>query len=371
MAEETEQTKTWWVFFPVKGLDVLNKRHDLDKPLFGDATLVSKKHIRQIVHLLEANKRMGGDHDHERDIIYMMEHATLTEDFQSLIAVQRSGTISEEDRNPQIVRDSAARAYQIVALLALVFLARSHSGQACGLVEQLHRQTQSLAMLDLQGGGFRFRIGGGHWSYTILDPKKTIQMSRGDLKKVLYQKRFTGLTQAVLSQRPSLPKSLRKAIAQSTIRLSDAVHSITPSAQLLGAVTSIEILLTGQVDSYETTKRRLAALLGTEAIIQYDAESVLRARHLYVHRGEEPEGYAIPLTAIGLALSCLLRYAEAAPGFSSKTALIEYLDFVYRADSLSCDWSEMERRAFQQLLKHERKSHEFPFLVKQLVNEQK
>lgn len=108
---------------------------------------------------------------------------------------------------------------------------------------------------------------------------------------------------------------------------------------------------------------RLDALLGEDYTAQYDAKSVLKARHDYVHEGEEIEGYILPKKAIGLALSSLLRYAEVAQFFRAKDELISYLDFVSKGMKLSCVWSEEEKRRFNKMLKHEQKGHDFPFLT--------
>lgn len=366
MMDEGDDSKaTWWVLYPLRGLDVTDDYHELDEPIFGDVAVISKQHIRQIVPLLKLNERMSPGHDHERDITYMLEHATLKEEFQSFIAVRRTGFISDEGHEPPLVKDARLRAYQFAALLALVFLAKSKSGQTCGLVEQLHDQTKSTVMLTFQEPRFRFQVGGAY-SFTIRDSRETIKLSRDELRQILDQEPYEALARALLPQRAPLPKSLHHSISQSAIRLSDAVHSIIPSSQLLGAITSIEILLTHQTDKYESIKERLLALLGTDAVLKHNIESVLHSRHLYVHQGEEVSERSIPVKAVGLALSCLLRYAQIAPNFSDKNKLIEYLDFIYKSDKVSPCWTEEESRAFAVLQKHARSAHEFPFM--ELVN---
>jgi hypothetical protein len=187
-------------------------------------------------------------------------------------------------------------------------------------------------------------------------------LSRNDLKQTILKEPFKALTSVLLPQKPSLPRSLHKAVEQSSIRLSDALHLASPSARLLGAVTSIEILISNHGDSYDLYLRRLAALLGDEAIEKYDAKSVLRARHLYVHKGEEIEGYSLPMNAIGLALSCLLRYSEIAQFSHNKTNLLEYLDFVNSGRKLADNWSNAERTKFNEFIKHKQESHKFSFL---------
>jgi hypothetical protein len=34
-----EKKQTWWSFYPLRNLTITDDRHDLDTPMFGDATL--------------------------------------------------------------------------------------------------------------------------------------------------------------------------------------------------------------------------------------------------------------------------------------------------------------------------------------------
>lgn len=270
--------------------------------------------------------------------------------------------MSSRDFRPPLVKDSYARAQRIGALLGLILLAENSHGQTCCLVEQLHRRELRLGMIDFEGGGFIYQSGSGGWSNTICDPRRNHNLSRDDLKKIIFKEPFEALTAILYPQKPSVPRSLRKAVEQSAIRLADALHFASASARLLEAVTSIEILISNHGDSYDSNLQRLSALLGEDAIIQYNAKSVLRARHLYVHKGEEIEDYDLPIKAIGLALSCLLRYAELTRFFKDKDSLVEYLDFLNHGQKLWENWNRDERMAFSELVKHNQKSHYCPFM---------
>jgi hypothetical protein len=360
-----EQPRQWWMFYPIKGLDITDEEHDLLNPMFGDCTLISRNHIRQVVPLLRLNERMAPGHDHERDITYMLENATLRDEFQSFVAVRRTGippNASPRDL-PPFLQSAKLRAYEVSALLSLVMLARNRSGTTIGLVEQLHSQTRSLVMLELQDGGFRFQIGGGR-SLSLRSPRDTIALSRQRLQEMLREDPFACLSNVLLPQSPTLPRSLHRAISQSAIRLSDSLHTVTESSRLLGSVTSIEILITEQGDSYETLHRRMIALLGTDAVGAFDAETVLQARHAYVHRGNEPANFQVSLNAIGLAISCLLRSAEAASSFVTKPHFLDYLDLVHTADRVASHAEEGTALvSTQAFLKHNRSKYELPFLA--------
>lgn len=361
MDEPQMSRTTWWVLFPFKGLDINDPRHDLNRPIWGDATVLSKRHIGQIVPLLKINERTTIGHDHERDVIYLLEHATFDQDFQSFIAVCRS---SPEDRVEinQIIEKAHQRAERVAALLAVAFLAHSKWRQTCGLVEQFHRRVQNTAMVDIKKGNFAF-VSLNADPVSKLNEDETIPTSRKDLRAMFAQRDFRGLYTAIALQKPTLSSSLSNAIAQASIRLSNAVYSPTLSGQVLGAVTSIEILLSNQGDSYDTIAHRVTSLLGSKGSLRYDVDAILRARHLYVHKGEEVSEFEIPVRAIGLALACLLSFANLAHRFESKDTLLPFLDVAYKIDTVSAVWSSQQSKALAQVLKHRDNPIEFPFMT--------
>lgn len=368
MSSSPSAATMWWTFFPLKGLDITDRGHDLDTPLFGDATIISKRHVRQIVPLLRMNERMSPGHDHEGGVVFMMEHATFQSDFQSFIAVKRYGrqytamSETQEASNAvsSLAKDAARRAYTVASVLGLVLLARSSSGDTCGLVEQVYGQTKSLVMLELREGGFRFESGGA--GRPIGSTARSIRMPRTELRSRLYKEASSGLSAALLPTRRLLSTSLHRAVNEASVTLSSAVHSPALSSQVLGAITAIEILVSEQGDSYDTIRGRLSALLGTECTAAHQVEEILNTRHLYVHRGEEAEDSTVAVRAVSLGLSSLFRYAMAAPRFSSKRHLVEYLDLLTQADRFAQSWTENENSAFSGLLRHEREGFTFPFV---------
>jgi len=350
MLNDTDNaTTTWWIFYPVKGLDIATEQPELDKPMFEDATLISKRHLRELVGLLRLNERMMPGHDHERDIYYLLQHATLEEKYHSMIAVTRRGPV-KNDKNARLHKLGEKRASTISALLSLTLIAESSDWTTCALVEQIHRRNQSLAMLAIDIGSFSFQLG-GHQSHTILGDPMTV--STAELQSKLDAPAMAPLTAVLRPQRPSLAKSLVDSTIESSIRLSDALHSPTAAGQLLGAVTSIEILISNQGDSFETTKRRIVSLIGENAFNFYDGDRILNERHLYVHRGIEPSHGTLPTKGTGFALSCILQYAQLVPNFSDRHALITYLDFLHLGNRMADNWNVTEKESFGRLTKHE------------------
>jgi len=263
----------------------------------------------------------------------MLQNATFREEFHSFLAVRRSGVV-EPGQKSKLKESAEKRAYEVAALMTLTFLSVNKQGETCGLVEQLHRRSKSIAMLELEEGGFAFHGGGGS-ARMILDQKHNVKMCRSELKRFLWQRRFAGLTDILLSQKSPVASSLKNAVTQSAIRLSDAIHANAISSQLLGSVTAVEVLLGDLGDSFDTLKSRLAALLGKEATDRYQADDVFWARHRYVHKGEEVSDSSISSKSIALALLALLTYADAAQAFESKAEIVCYLDFLNSVGRLS------------------------------------
>lgn len=352
----------WWMLFPLRGLDVIDEHPNLKKPVFGDATIISKSHIREIVQSAKFNEAMAPEHDHEKDIIFMIEHATLEEEYQALVAVRRSGKLGHGfTESSKTLYRAHSRASQISATLALIFLAVNESGLTCGLVEQIHHKTQSIAALDISQKQFMVSIGlGGSPPRTIRDSKRNIQFSTSQLKDILKNTEFGSLALILLPHKSRCAKSIRRALSASVCRLSDAIHSPNTATQLLGAVTAIEILLSESGDSYDDIIKRLAALLGKQALDSFSVQEIFQARHLYVHKGEEPEMLSsIGSKSIGLALNVIFRYSDLALQFSTKQYIIDYLGLIDKAYHIQED---LGSQAIAKILKHTPNYKVPPFL---------
>jgi hypothetical protein len=353
----SEKTLSWWVFFPLCGLEITDEAHDLDSAMFGDATILSKRHIEEVV------RRAPLDAITEKQIVHVME-AWPYVPFHSLVAIRRSEKRSSEPKRPGVdlsVIDAAAdRAHQLGALLCLGVLARSKVGRTCGLVEEMPSQKGVVTMISTDGS----RIAFGPRGYTHLayrcHPENPIEFSRKGLIRHLGSAATRALYEVLAPQNPNLAESCRRAITQAAIRLSDAVHALAPAAQLLGAVTAMEVLLSRD-DAFQTIERRIIGLIGEAASEGFAADIVLKARHAYVHRAEIPDE-ALSANAIALGLSCLLRFAEIAPKLRDHRALMHYLDFLQKADSLETFLSTSQRRKLVSLVHHRRRGHTFDFL---------
>jgi hypothetical protein len=297
-----------------------------------------------------------------REIERVVENAVgLT--FNCYLAVRRTGAIRFGERGGGLLEAAQARAYEVAAFLTLAFLAISPRGDTCGLACQVPGDGHFTFAIE-QGKGFvMLQAGPAARVSWIVNWRREPVVSRDELSELPRRPELRGLAKAMLPQRRRLAASLRRAIVQSALRLCDGIHSSTESAQLLGSVTSIEILVGDPGLSYDATLRRMQALVGTEILDECDAAAVLAARHAYVHRGTEPRRKTIPRQAVALAFSCLLRFAELAQLFTSRELLQRHLELVYSGQKLLPHWTPREKAAFDLLSRQPGSAFRPPFLT--------
>lgn len=369
MSDKASDRIPWWIFYPLKGFDISDEEHDLSNPMFSDTTIVSKRHMPQIIKLLKLNEQGDTSYDHEARAISLIENSTLGERFHSFIAVKRLGLVLSSiepelhcDLIPEIGDNAKKRASQLASLLELSVLAENENWQTCALLDQVQRRTNSLAKIALDDGQFTLEEGGGT-SRTIMSELHMERLTRTELNRRLQTYPLAPLSTILIPQSSPVGESLFQSISAASVRLSDAIHCSKEADQILGAVTAIEILITNQGDSYDTLKKRIAALVGQDAFDFFEAENVLYERNRYVHQGIEPAHGALPIKATALALSCILRYAEMAPKFNSKPSIVTCLDFLHLGSKMAISWTQEEKSAFEKFANHIPRRLNFKFFV--------
>ncbi len=368
-------TREKWFLFPISGLGITDMDADLEHPIFKDSTLLSRRHIPEIVSKIKAVKISRGMDPRIAEvstsqIARSLESADTDPEqpmpleerprFQAFIAVKRRGKMYTEGiSDPKTTEAAYLRAKEIASLLALVFLAQNEKAQTCGLVEEMHIRRGAFFQFELiEGYSYSSHLG---TSGSIIRSKHDeLQTSRVQLLELLQSEQYKYLAPILLKESGDVDESLRTTIQQSALQLTAAIHSADASVRLLSAVTALEILLTFKTDEaqmgsiYGNVERRLSGLLGRDCVTRYKASDVFKARHAYVHEGDILEVPFISMRAVGLALACLLRYAEAAPKFHHKKAFMTYLDFVAQSDELPDGWGPGQEQLLGTPLLHTR-----------------
>lgn len=351
----------WWAFYPLVGIDITDSEPDLDTPLFGDCTIISRRHIERVVDWLYQNRdlRVQDTQWQTGALLRELERLAGSEFFDSMLAVRSTGALDsrELDHNNLEIK-TGVRAREVSSCLALVFLARRHHPSTFSLVEQKHYNIRTYRLVNARTG-YLFAWGDDQVSQVGVAHPAFITVSRAELLQVVQEEPYNDLCSILLNHKQlGIPYPFVETLTSSASRIIDALNDRDPATSLLSTVIALEVLLRAagaENESYHAIKRRMSALLGQEAVDNYDPEIVLRSRHQVVHFGSEVEGYfTIPIRAVGLAAACLFRYASAGLHIRNKPALLSYLDMIVASDKVQQFWSASDRASFSNLLKHKR-----------------
>lgn len=338
---------SWWVFFPLHGLTVDATYDTLGSPLFEGATIISLHYLNTLL-----GQTNGEDHPNSRSGMLLGPN---TLDLRTaVIAIRQTGVINSHPKIVDVFLERIAiqarrRAQHIAALLTVVLLADSRYGETCGMLEQMLVRTEHLAMLEADQTYQMVSVGSKTAACITSGEYETPHLSRSQLEQLLALPHMIGLAQAVTRTRSSYGISLHNSIRQACVRLADAALAVSYSAQLLGAVTSIEILLSGEGEGFKLLQQRLTQLVGKEAAQHHQLKEIFAARHLYVHQGKEIEQRSHALRALLLALQALLIYTQLATQVKTKHGVLHYLDLSNVAQKLAGEWST-ERQTMSQTL---------------------
>lgn len=305
----------WLVFIPLSGLVLTGEQNLQGSFLFGDVTVIS---CETFLKAFASDEDRSSSHDYHGE---------------SYLVIRRRGVVNtrwfDEDRiNNEFMAGVRSRAKQIASLLTLAFLATSDEGVLVGLSDQLLITRSHFGIHEVKPEGRRLVVGESgplNETFDKHDPE-TPTLSWEDLEEALRLPLIAPLTH-VFESSQTLDKSLRDSLVQSSVRLATAIHATSYTEQLLGAVTTIEILLSGdEQTTFKMKETRLATLIGLENAKKYEFKQVLRARHSYVHSGEDITDRRLPLRAICAAIQTLLVYAQLAHKLKTKNALLHLLD---------------------------------------------
>jgi hypothetical protein len=357
--DNEEVERTWWTLFPFRGLIITDKRHELRHPLFNDVTFLSIQHVPHVIAALKLEKESRFDF---AQTVRHVEQVAEREQAKTFLAVRRRGIVTDNDEeDPPLFYVAKERAYEVSALLAVTFLLHNKYHGTCGLAEQVHTRPENLALVDIDDGAYWVRLT-GPVGISPFSAEYDLPIARAQIKKLLFGLHLKPLAEIIISKKSPLPKSLRQAVKQATLRLADALHTPNPSVQLLGAVTAMEILFgIEEGQKYDVYRQRIIALLGATAVERFEIKAIFQARHQYVHEGRDVKDEDVPYQAVRLALACLLHYTQSMATFADKRAFITYLDFVYQAEQLYPHWEVTEQKRFARLLQHKRTPIDLPF----------
>lgn len=320
----------WWVFFPLFGLDVRSTIAALNRPLFGDATIVSYRSLRTLIRTAPS-VMIDGKSSNKLVLEFLELERALEGEYHAAIGVRRRMRL-ERSVPGSAPPETVDRARRLAAALTLALAPHDQNGALVGLVERV----------PARAGGSRVLFT-DHLGVFPLDSRKSrssqqlplLTMSRGDVRRALRAADVAPFARVLTSVRPSLPGSLNTAVVEAALRLADGILADEPAVQLLAAVTCMEILLCERSD-YDALRRR-ALVLVCEHASEVPLKEVLDARHHYVHGGRTDGAERVQPAAFALALRALARYAALAPSFKCRSDLLRFLDIEQARRNCSVD----------------------------------
>lgn len=305
---------SWWVFIPITGIDLTGNDANLfNPPIFGDALIINQA---DLLRYLDQTKVDGRVADHQGSYLGICQFGVLNTEW-----------FDEERSNEHFMLQAAIRQQQIAGFLSIMGLIQPNDVYQCGLTHDFLEQEDHFVLynssnkqrLSSWSGGISLETFNCSANYDILEwsySQFEVCCNDSEINKLFQQMHSN-------AQNP-IQITLRQAVA----RLYKAILATTYTDQLLGAITTLEMLLTNDHTRtpYKKIKERIKTILGIELTTRYSLETIFESRNHYVHRGTDLVERTIPLQAIGLAIATILRYADACIGYKTKDLLLSDLD---------------------------------------------
>jgi len=320
-----------WILFPFVGLELINTIQNFKKPLYNDATIISRKDI------LIAAKNDNWSEKNIKSLKERIENESYKR-YHSFIAIKRK-LKTDGSNEYQILKNALLRAEDISAAIGLSFLLRSKHCTTKRLLEHNNcRQKSTIIIYEQSEKLVHFESG--------IDQVGPLKISIEDLHKFLFQPAFKSLNELLLNinqQEYKRSDEFKKTLTKASKIVSKAVNieeSNNPSATILACFTAIEILL-GEEGTYKDLNNRLKVLNDANKDDYFEIDTIFKSRNNYVHRSIESTNKYSRL-CVALALNTIHKVATYSNEFTNKLDLINYLDIIHKGVQLQSNlkWKE-------------------------------
>src|SRR4051812_57030 len=305
--------------------------------MFGDATLMSKAGVRELVYQTEIYDKDAMLQVATRDIANRSPH--------SFIAVGYT-TPKQVEHVQRCVQKASQRARCIAGTLAVSLpVITPGEPSTCALLEDVHWQLTSYSTIVPHTSQWSFS---GHTRLPLFSTVGMLQRSRKELQRLLFQDSLSGLTKVLLLKDESpFAVIFEKAVLQ----LYEALLALDHSQALLAAVTTLELLLTSA--DYKIIEQEVKSLIGAVDATYLQIGNILKARSQYVHEARKVIDSEEHLRAVALGLMSLIRFSDLARNFGSKNEVLGYLKRISEVDAFLATLGAAEQSAVQTVLQRE------------------
>ncbi len=317
---QLERNNTNWYIYNVVGLSIKDSNDWRAKPLFKDSTLVNRK---QLIRYLE---EINYENDEiRRDIIYGRSMDT------PVLIIQNNGIIEKNDEE-RFNENAERRALEIISLIYFTFLFLSNFKIGICLDFQLIESSRGKKNIVSSYNRIIFYERNFGDEYPIFCPQKPFCFSLTKLKRIFNKSQVKFIYKIVENRSNSL-------ILDSLINFYLSVNVPSPISQLLGSITSMEILLKND-NIYDKLLERIKVMLGEKIYQEYILSQknekkeiikygVIDKRHVIVHEGSQCNS-TDAMRAIILSCYCIIGFSYLIQKFKNKESLCKHLDLLYK-----------------------------------------
>lgn len=308
-----------WYLFNLYGIEIENQENWNDF-IFGDATLVNCK---QFIDFLLENEIEDHDIINHLSERYHKNHTFLV--------VRQMRKIEKEDKKKY--RELAEqRAYQVASFIFFAFFYLSNYKYRISLDSQIYEAKGSQIETITNYGFISSSHNNTAGEYWILLPKYPYKLSQENLLLIFNNKLFHKIFYYI--QNPNK----ENLILSSLMNLYLTSNVLSPVTQLLGSVTSIEILLKDDL-KYEKVLSRIRGLLGEKIYNQLvdpkdKSKGVFELRHNVSHQGHYCDSNDA-LKALKLASYVIIAYSHIIEQTDRINLLrqLDYIEYILREKS--------------------------------------
>ncbi|OGU12191.1 MAG: hypothetical protein A2X61_08420 [Ignavibacteria bacterium GWB2_35_12] len=302
-----------WYLFNLYGLQIEDQDNWRDF-IFDDATIVNAKQLKEYLEEIQYD---------ERPIIhYLFSHFKSEHTF---LIVQNYGKIVKENEK-ELQAQAEKRALEVSGFIFFVFLFLSDFRIGISLDSQIYGSQGSeinlLTSYKSQSTHNKYTAG----EYSISIPDEPLRYSRTKLINLFNKIQFKRLYYFVKTRND-------KNINESLSNLYLTLNVPSPITQLLGAITSIEILLKDDM-KYDRISERINTMLGEKIYKDFvetskDKIGVLKKRHNVIHQGEhctDKDAYS----AIVVSSYIIIVFSHLVHHFPTKSKICKHLDIIHK-----------------------------------------
>lgn len=262
----TANNKYLWWLCPLKGLRISNRQASFDKPMFNDATLLSKECVIKILSEVRS--------PHAEFLNQWAKETALRPNTGSFLAI-RTPEWGEPEKSDVLMEK---RLDEAMSEITLIWTERQNYTSSCGPVDRVFEPSKHVLGFQETTHDWRAKSSNEDIFYFSNDDP----VKRSDILAFLKKSK---LNHAMKIKYGNFHPSFKKALTSVFNRLAMALYSNTAGEIVAAVVTCIEILLHPTASNEKATHKRINVIVGFEKNV---VDELYLARNAWIHQGVQP-----------------------------------------------------------------------------------